>query len=232
MSEFFVWGLSKFRDFETCPLMFHAKYVTKEWVETPNAAMDRGSWVDRQLEDAVKYDLKLPDELAQLQPFVDSCVAMKAAGLFVTPQLKLGLAADYTRTDYFKGARLRARAMFDLSIENAGSYTLFDYKTGKYRPYHKEDAEFYGAMCHVGLGSHHTDVAYLYIDEPHNSFEHKVTDATRVLATWWQKFDYADKQVAAGNLPAQSCNSCNWCGNYKCPRNKNPKLAEVIAKMG
>ena len=227
MSDLFVWGLSKFRDFETCPAMFHAKYITKEWIDTPNSAMERGSWVDKQLEDAVKYDLMLPNELAGLQPFVDACCAMKGqAGVFVTPQLKLGLSVNYQRVDYFKGDRLRARAMFDLSIEDNGKFKLIDYKTGKYKPFHLGDAEFYGAMCHVGLGSLSTEVAYLYVDEPHNCFSHQVTDAPLVLANWYKKFEYADKQVAAGNIPANSCNACAWCGNYKCPKNRNQKLKD------
>lgn len=231
MSDF-VWGLSKFRDFETCPAMFYAKYVTKEWVDTPSAAIERGNWVDRQLEDAVRYDLQLPEELIKLQPFVDACASMKRQGLSVTPQLKMGLAVDFTRVDYFKGSRLRARAMFDLSIENDRHFQLYDYKTGKYKAFHNGDAEFYGAMCHVGLGALSTDVAYLYVDEPQNCFTHKVKDAALVLANWWKKFDYADKQIAAGNIPAVTNHACGWCGNYKCPRNKNPKLEAYINNGG
>lgn len=227
MSNLFVWGLSKFRDFETCPAMFHAKYITKEWIDTPNAAMQRGTWVDGQLEDAVRYELQLPAELAGLQPFVDACCAMKKAGMAVVPQLKLGLAADFTRTDYFKGTRLRARAMFDLSIEGDRKFQLYDYKTGSFKAHHNSEAEFYGAMCHVGLGSLQTDVAYLYVDEPHNSFTHKVTDAQLVLANWWKKFDYADKQIAEGNIPTVSCHACGWCGNAKCPKNRNQKIKGV-----
>ena len=220
-----VWGISKWRDFETCPAMYHAKYITKEWKDTPNGAMERGRRVHKAFEDAIKYELKLPAEFEAHQPTVDGLVAMKLNGATVVPEFKFGVSANYGRVDYFDGDRLRVRCGLDVYVLDGKRRALIiDWKTGKPKQDHRQDAEFYGACVHTTLGSLATDVLYYYVDEPSANFLIPITDATAELSNWWQKFDYADKLIASGNIPANTCNACSWCGAFKCPRNKNRKL--------
>lgn len=219
-----VWGISKWRDFEQCPAMYYAKHISKEWKEAPNDAMERGSAVHKRFEEAVNYELQLPEELARFQPFVDGCVQLKAQGASVVPEFKMGMRIDFTRCDYFRDEKLRIRAAFDLYVEQKRSVMLVDYKTGKFKPSHKEDAEFYSAVGHMTTGALKTEMTYLYVDEPQNSFKFECVDAPLVMANWWKKFDYADKIIASGNVPANSCNACAWCGAFKCPKNRNKKL--------
>ena len=220
-----VWGISKWRDFEQCPAMYHAKYVTKEWKESPNDAMLRGQAVHKDFEDAIKYELKLRDEFAAHQSMVDNLVSMKLKGSTVVPEFKFGLSVNYQRVDYFKGERLRVRCGLDVYVlDDRRQALIIDWKTGKPKQEHRQDAEFYGSCAHVGLGNLGTSVMYHYVDDPNASFMVKIEDATAHLSNWWQKFDYADKMIASGSIPAVSCNACAWCGAFKCPRNRNKKL--------
>lgn len=224
MNDYPVWGISKWRDFEECPMKYYAKYITKEWVETPNDAMVRGSKMHKALEEAVKYELKLTGDLTRFQGFIDGVLAMRGVGAAVVPEMKVGMAIDFRRCDYFDGDRLRVRCAYDLYVNKDQNTNVVDYKSGKAKAHHREDAEFYGAVAATGLGGITTTVQYLYFDSPAESFQLKITDPAATLSNFWQKFEYADKQVASGNIPVCPGRQCTWCGAVKCPRNTNPKV--------
>lgn len=226
MSDYPVWGISKWRDFEQCPMMYHAKYIAKQWVDMPNEAMDRGRKMHKAFEDAVKYELQLPPELARYNDFVATVLVARTTGATVVPEHKFGVDICYGRVDYFRGNRLRVRCGLDLYVQNDRTALVIDYKSGKRKQEHEEDAVFYGSLVHITHGLLETNVQYLYIDYPESSFTKKIEDATAVASSWWQKFEYADKQVASGNIPVTPCNACSWCGYAACPNNKNRKLGK------
>lgn len=221
-----VWGISKWRDFEECPAKYVAKYITKEWVETPNEAMLRGQAMHKVLEEAVKYQLRLQGGLARFQPFVDGVLSMRGVGAAVVPEMKVGLSINYQSVNYFDGDRLRVRCAYDLFVEKDRKAEVYDYKSGKAKAHHREDAEFYGAVAHMITGALETHVSYLYMDNPAESFRIKIEDAPAVLSNWFQKFDYADNQVASGNVPICPGRQCSWCGAVKCQKNQNPKIRQ------
>lgn len=224
MSNLPIWSISKWRDFEACPAMYAAKYITKEWVEAPNDAMERGKKIHKTLEEAVKYELELPADLAHAKPTVDSFLAMKPAGAAIYPEMKFGVDIDFKRCDFFEAPNLRVRIVLDVFLMHQERLLITDWKTGKYKPEHKEDAQFYGGLGNLAFEAKETFVHYNYLDEPHNCFTDRAENIPSNMKVWWQKFDYADKMIASGNIPATRCNNCKWCGAFKCPNNQNQKI--------
>lgn len=228
MFEYPIWSLSKWRDFEQCPAMYYAKNVSKKWKDFPNDAMERGRKMHKLLEDSIKYDLELPAELQHMEPAIKSIVGMRAAGAAVYPEMKFGVSKQYGKVEFFDGERLRVRLVLDVFVKDDNKLLIIDWKTGKAKTEHKEDAEFYGALAHICFGPTSTSVMYSYIDAPEATFMVDCgAQATEVAATWWKKFDYADRIIAGGNPPVEPCNACSWCGAYECPKNRNKKLGVV-----
>lgn len=224
MDKQFVWGISKWRDFEQCPGMLHAKHITKQWQDAPNDAMRRGSAVHKAFEDAVKYELQLPAELERFNGFVEGVLAMRGQGAIVRPEHKFGVSLDYQNVPYFDGNNLRVRCGLDLYVDSNRELLIVDYKTGRPKQEHEEDAEFYGALTMMTHGALKATVQYLYVDNPGSSFSKKIEDPSVVASNWWKKFEYADKLIASDNVPLTPGNQCSWCGHAACPHNKNRKL--------
>lgn len=224
MSNFPIWSISKWRDFEQCPAMYHAKHVTKEWIEAPNDAMERGKKIHKTLEEAIKYELALPPELAHVKPTIDGYLAVKPAGGALYPEMKFGVTNNFDRCDFFEDANLRVRVVLDVFLKLNSNILITDWKTGKYKPEHREDAEFYAGLTKLCFEGEEAHAHYHYVDEPHNSFTVQAEDIHRKLGVWWQKFRYADEQIASGNVPRERCNACKWCGAHKCPNNQNQKI--------
>lgn len=226
MHKRFIWSISKFRDFEQCPRMCRAKHVIKTgWQESPNDAMERGKKVHRCLQEAILYNLELPADLAHMTPIVQSFVAMKAAGKLVYPEMKFGVSATFGKVDFFDGEDLRVRCVLDLFVQDATKILIVDWKTGKRKDEHQEDAAFYGAMTHLAFGgTHKTDSMYAFTDDLSKTFSVANEENWKVASDWWKKFDYAEKLILIENAPATPCNACAWCGDGSCPSNKNKKL--------
>lgn len=230
----FIWSISKWRDFEQCPRMCRKKHVTKQWQEQPNDAMERGKRYHKHLEETIKYDLTLPPELAHMDPIARRFIAMRTKGTKVFPEFKFGIDMHWKRVEFFDGENLRVRCVLDLFAqdeppvgEEFGKILLLDWKTGKYKQEHEEDAEFYGAMTHLAFnGMYRTSSMYCYIDDLPRTFNKSVEEAWKIADRWWQKFAYADKLILSEEAPATPCNACAWCGDATCKFNKNKKLGK------
>ena len=229
-NEFPVWSISKWRDFETCPRMYHAKNVTKRWHDSPSDAMDRGKRIHKHMEDAIKYDIELPQEIRHMTPLVEAFVALRSDGGAVYPEMKFGASIQYQKVEFFDGERLRVRFVLDLYVNHNNRTLVVDWKTGKRKPEHEEDAKFYAAFTHTCFGATDTSVQYHYVDNPVDSFNVGLEpgEAADLAAAWYKKFDYADKIIAAENIPAIPCNAYKWCGAWECPHNKNRKIQEAM----
>jgi hypothetical protein len=187
--------------------------------------MDRGRRLHSAMEEAVKYDVSLPDELAVFAPMIQTFRQMKKDGAMVEPELKLGLSVHYKRVDFFRGERLRIRAAFDLYVEDDNRKALvIDYKSGRPKPEHRQEAAFYGACAGVGMGPVSVQVQYIYLDQPGASFAIDVKDPSRELSDWNKRFSTADACIASGCFDLIPGNACRWCGAFNCPKNANEKL--------
>lgn len=219
-----VWSISKWNDWKACPAMYHAKHITKLWKDFPSPQMDRGRQLHSAMEEAIKYDVSLPDELAAFAPMVKAFREMKEDGAMVEPELKLGLSVHYKRVDFFRGERLRIRAAFDLYVEDDRKALVIDYKSGRPKTEHRQEAAFYGACAGVGMGPTAVQVMYVYLDQPESTFTVDVKDPSRELSDWNKRFSTADAAIIGGCFDLIPGNACKWCGAFQCPQNKNPKL--------
>ena len=237
----FIWGISKWRDFEQCPRMCRKKHVTKQWKEAPNEAMERGKKLHKALEESIKYDLALPPELAHMDGMVKQFIRMRGQGIAVYPEMKYGVSTLFKKVEFFDGDNLRVRCVLDLFVQEDpkvspgdglpqspdefGKILVVDWKSGKRKDEHEQDAEFYGAMTHLAFGGlYRTTSMYAYIDNMADTFTKPIENAHAIASNWWQKFDYADKLILVEEAPATPCNACAWCGDVTCKFNKNKKL--------
>lgn len=237
-----VWGVSRLRDLKVCPAMFVAKYEPpKRWVETGSPAMDRGSKVHSDLENSLKYDLQLPAELESsiAGDFVELLLQIKERGGALMPEAKFGLDSSFNKVDFFKGQDLRARVGLDVYANDNGFAQVIDWKTGRYKPEHREDAMFYGAAAFCVFKPRQLSATYVYIDNPRDSFTIPIEKPEAILTSYWGQFDRADEyldspgKVGKGDTvgvsgalrrddpPMNPGMHCNWCGDVECPHNKN-----------
>lgn len=239
-----VWGVSRLRDLKVCPAMYVAKYESgkRDWVETPSPAMDRGSAVHSSLENTLKYEIHLEGEAAQLpeaQKWASQLLAMKGGGLLVSPEFKFGLDKNFNKVDFFKAPDLRARVGLDVLVNDSGKGLIIDWKTGRYKPEHLTDADFYGAATAVALRTRTMDAMYVYLDEPHNNFCREIAKPEAMMIQFYDSFtkadEYLDSEGKDGEVrlispPKNPGSHCNWCGHVKCPHNTNMKAKALVIK--
>lgn len=235
-----VWGVSRLRDLKVCPAMFVAKYETKQWTEVPSPQMDRGSKVHTTLENSLKYDLQLPPELDKsiAGDFCEMLLQIRDRGGVLQPEFKFGLDINFNMVDFFKAENLRARVGLDVWANSAGAAQVIDWKTGRYKPEHRDDARFYGAAAFIAMRPNTCAATYVYIDEPQNSFTFPIEKPEAIMTSYWEQFTRADEYldgvgtngaVRSEDPPMNPGTHCNWCGDVECPHNKNEKAQAIAA---
>ena len=222
-----IWGISKWRDWQRCEAMFVAKYVTKEWRDFPSPQMERGRELHKAFEDGIKYDIPLTDHadkaVHQFEPLRAWLYGQKAEGTSVLAEHKLGITRNYQPTDFF-GKDLWVRLALDVVVDAPYSVLVIDWKSGRYKPEHREDASFYRACVRHAMQKP-TTIQYHYIDEPASSFAlPEASTDTGALAGWMKRTNTADAALAAGKADLMPGPQCKWCGAFKCPMNRNEKL--------
>lgn len=239
-----VWGVSRLRDLKVCPCMYVAKYESnkRDWVETPNPQMERGSAVHSGMENTIKYGIHLEGpaaELVEAHKWTRQLLSMKDGGLLVEPEFKFGLDKNFNKVDFFRAPDLRARVGLDVLVNDSGKGLIIDWKTGRYKPEHQTDADFYGAATAVALRTRTMDAMYVYLDEPHNNFVREIAKPEAMMIDFYKSFDAADQyldsegkngEIRLVDPPKNPGSHCNWCGNVKCSSNTNQKAKALAIK--
>lgn len=230
-----VWGVSRLRDLKVCPRMFVMKYELKKWIDVPNPNMDRGSRMHSGAEEAIEYGVIMPDEpmFNTVRPYIEALQAMKESGsVVVKAEHKFGMDIAFQRTEFFRAVNLRVRCAVDVFVNDAGKVLVIDWKTGRYKPEHEQDADFYGCMVDIGMQAKETTVQYIYTDEPQFSFTRQILDPNGLARRFYAEFEEADAYLAkVGTEPPMNVGKhCNWCGDITCPNNKNDK-AKALARQ-
>jgi hypothetical protein len=229
-----VWGITRLRDIQQCPRRFLAKYEWKQWIDDDeNEAMKRGKRFHGSIEEAIKWGVVMPNEpmFNNVSDYVLMLCDMKAQGIGVLPEFKFGMNIAFQMTDFFKAPNLRVRCGVDVLVRDGGKILVIDWKTGRYKPEHLEDADFYGCMTDIALGAQDTTVQYVYADDPQCSFERHIDDAGGMARHFYHRFEEADAYLAdkLDNPPMNPGKYCSYCGHVQCPENKNTK-AKATAK--
>lgn len=237
-----VWGVSRIRDLHQCPRMFVAKYEWKKWVqEDESDAMRRGSRFHSTVEESIKYDVIMPDEpmFNNVRDYVDMLCGMKRAGITVVPEHKFGVDVSFNRVDFFRAQGLRARVGLDVYVNDNGKALVIDWKTGRYKPEHINDADFYGAATFITHKPQTLEVQYIYADDPQCSFSRVIEKPEAMMTEFWRTFDKADEylegegedgEIRLVSPPVNPGKYCSYCGDVTCPQNKNDKAKQMALK--
>jgi hypothetical protein len=236
-----VWGVSRLRDLKVCPALYVAKYETKRWVETPNPQMERGSSVHSSIENTLNYGIHLEGEAAKLPAAVQwstALLGMKDNGVLVAPEFKFGLDKNFNKVDFFRAPDLRCRVGLDVLVNDSGKGLTIDWKTGRYKPEHMIDADFYGAAAAVAVRTRTMTTIYVYLDEPDNTFQRVIEKPESMMIDFYKSFDAADAYldgegpggIRLFNPPINPGRQCAWCGNVACPKNDNVKAKALAIK--
>lgn len=202
--------------------MFRSKHIDKTWRDVPSPQMDRGRKIHTAFEEGIKYDIPLTAHFEQaLRPFepVRQWLVEEKA----IPEYKTGVTRDFKATEFFRGPNLWVRAAFDVVVNDGEKVLIVDWKTGRYKPEHQEDAVLYGAIAER-IWSLPVTVQYQYVDQPERSFGTAVTGGYNLLSMWRDRFDAADRMIASDRMSPTPGMQCKWCGNMSCPENRNEKL--------
>lgn len=157
------------------------------------------------------------------EPVRKQLVELKERGFTILPEHKFGVDRYYRKVDFFKAPDLWVRVGLDVFADFGDRIKIADYKTGRYKTEHKEDAMFYGAAVQHCYQKP-VEVDYFYIDAPEMSFSRPVVDGHKVLGSWMNKFNHADGLIEAGLFNLVTGPQCKWCGFKECPNNSNEKL--------
>jgi PD-(D/E)XK nuclease superfamily len=115
--------------YQTCPLMYHAKYVTKEVIFSPTVHTEYGNRLHKAMENRVKDGTPLPPEFASMEE-----MALKVCGMkgIVMVEKQLALTEDLKATEFFASdAWIRGLADVLVFNKETGLLSVLDYKTGK-----------------------------------------------------------------------------------------------------
>lgn len=216
---------SRLSDFETCPLKFKAKYITKDYPDdSNNPAFVKGAQIHKQLEDFVNGLHN--NASTTVGTIANSIVPMlvklfEATGGQLFPEKQLAVNHDWQACDWFdKPSIVKYRAIIDaLAFLDHRSLLVIDYKTGKVRPY--EDSETSQLrLTAVMLFNLYPKIevitcSYMFL-------EHKKTIKAEFhrkdLEAMQKPFDEAHAKVnAEKEFPFKKNKYCNWCEYKECP---------------
>ena len=132
----------------------------------------------------------------------------------------------------FRAPNLRVRCAVDVFVNDGGKVLVIDWKTGRYKPEHEQDADFYGCMIDIGMGARSTTVQYIYTDEPQFSFDREIKDASGLARRLYAEFEEADAYLekVGAEPPMNPAKHCGWCGDITCPNNKKAEAKRIHAQ--
>lgn len=198
------WSYSKLSSYEKCPYQL---VLGQSFKQQPNAAMERGTAIHKEMEDYLTGAKKLPEKFAY---FHDCLILLKAQN--ANAELQWGLNDDWTPCDEFKTAW--GKCIIDAFTQTPDSLLIVDFKTGKPNPIsHQDQAQIYAIAGHC----YYPDVPnittqFWYLDKEKivtQTFTKKNTDYYRtVLNARIQRLTNDDIMAPKPNKFV-----CKWC-NY------------------
>lgn len=132
MSEFH-WSHSHFSTFDTCPVQYEAKYVTKEVVFKETEATRWGNFVHDAAEQYLKTGAPVPQEIPYEDHFAAVARRAERFGAKLIVEGEYGLTREWEPCEYFDRAKkVWCRSKLDvLLLRPDGVAETIDWKTGK-----------------------------------------------------------------------------------------------------
>jgi len=218
MSKRYVsWSYSRWNDFDTCPRMFHHKYILKDVPEPDGEALDYGKEVHKALELRVKRGRELPKKLQHMEPLV---AALLAKYPFSDAELELAVDRRWNPCDWF-GKAVMARAILDLVLWDdepraARQALIIDWKTGKVKT-DLDQLELSAAI----LQSHFPSLEKIYVGLVFTEFRQVVprdlsvhydeTLLQDIREEWSERADDIQRAAQAGKWQPRRGPLCRFC---------------------
>ncbi len=230
---------SRWSDFAQCPRKFYLKYVEKDkgFQEDPqnkSPHLVRGENLHKQLERYVlwKHDMAtnvlvdgnppaqpaMSPETASLMTAIDRLMATSTA---VLPETQLAIDRNWKQVEWFsKSAAIRA--ILDLIALRPDHAIVWDYKSGKYKPYADECGQLHlsAAMIIALKGIDYVDVSYLFLDEKRPEGV-RVTqeDSVKIIKIFNERYEQVNAEVTWSPKRNEYCGYCA-ATKAQCPNSK------------
>jgi hypothetical protein len=199
----FSW--SALEKFESCPRAWRHKYIDK-LPDPKGPALERGIKIHEALEIAIGSGMEVEFGGQWLGNQVDLYRSFKAvaeASVYVDRRWR-ELPAE---ADRFMPRDTYTMAKLDVLAWNENFFA--DWKSGKIRPKHEEQAELYAGILYLTSGKPRWDVDLVYVDQQHVeqlAFEFDSREA--VMEKWERR---SRPLFEATEWPKQPSGLCNYC---------------------
>lgn len=152
----FTWSLSRLKDYEKCPRLYHYRTNKRKYPEPPSRALDRGNQIHALMEAAVRDGAPLEGALANVKPYVDE---LRGAKEVIVEQM-WGYGPDWAVNDDAPWLRMKLDVYARLSPKRG---KVVDWKTGRIYGDHGDGMRLYavGAMTRFGVTSVEVELVYL-----------------------------------------------------------------------
>lgn len=199
-----AWSYSRHSTYAQCPYKAKLLYVAG-LKEPANKAMERGAAVHHEIEVYLKNKVEeLPESVVGCRTEIEQLRNVDALS-----ESSWAFTQDWEPCDWFdKSTWVRARV--DAEVYRGDHLLLVDFKTGKVRDSHKEQAELY-ALC--GFSQYKdvnvVDVDYLYVDL---DVSRKYTFGKADYELLAKKWHTLGVQMCTDNeFDKKPSRSCAWC---------------------
>lgn len=212
-----AWSYSRLSTWVQCP--FKAKLLMIDKLKEPtNAAMERGSEIHKKLERFMDGDTSKPfKEMGPYKKYLNGLRKDKKKYEAFATEMQVAFNKDLKQVDWFAWDAW-LRAILDLYIlEDDKKAIIIDYKTGRRRNEHVEQADMYAAIFYL-LNKDTFDkkgeleVKFLYVDQPNieEMFEktYNLKTCEKHLKRFLKMGEAMTKDKAFVKKPS---NNCKWC---------------------
>jgi RecB family exonuclease len=198
------WSYSRLSFYEKCPAGWKYRYIDG-LPSPPTPAMVRGTWLHSLCETVLKEPVETPQELSAIAPVLER---LKANNAQSEKMWKLDAGWQVAIDQVW------VKAIVDVHFVKDDALHIYDFKSGKSYPSHKQQLELYAL---IGLALHpeyeRAECGAIYIDS--GKIGHKLTitrqEADAARPAWTER---ALKMFGDDELKATPGSACYWCA-YK-----------------
>lgn len=203
-------SFSSIKMYENCPYRYYHQRVKKSVVDQGGEASLYGERVHKFLEDRLKGDAPLPQEVAGYENLVGSVEKLCKGGELLTEQ-ELTLNVDLKPTGWFdKDAWLRTK--IDVLILKNNTAVVLDWKTGKRRPDFSQ-LELYAAQ----VFTHHPHIdrissGFIWLkDQAMDKSMYTREEYHELWQSILERISRIEKSLETDTWPAKPSGLCKFC---------------------
>lgn len=215
-----AWSYSRLATWRQCP--FKAKLTMIDKLKEPtNDAMMRGANIHKKLEVYMKErGGRAPKEAGPYKDMLRTLKKDRHKYRKYATEMQVAFDREGRQVDWF-ARTVWLRGIFDLFILKSDTEALIiDYKTGKKRDEHVDQADMYAALFYLlykdvaaQLGAKDVlTVQFLYVDQDDTSATLNKTYSLEACELHWKRFEkMGDAMTSAVAFVAKQGPLCKWC---------------------